>query len=157
METFKASVFEANAGNVKFVQGNQSVSAKKGTVRGLHYQSPPHAQGKLVRCLRGAILDVAVDVRADSNTFGQHITVELTQENTKQLWLPAGFLHGFVTLEDDSEVAYQCTDYYAPEYDGNVLWNDPEIGIDWGIDSSAAIVSEKDQNAPRLAEFTTNF
>jgi len=158
METFRQDIFNEVVGTqVKFVQDNHSLSVPIGTVRGLHFQSPPHAQGKLVRCIRGSITDVAVDVRRTSPTYGQHITVELTAENGKQLWVPEGFLHGFATLESNTEVVYKVTDYYAPECDGNILWNDPHLGISWGIAESKAIISEKDNNAPFFKDFNSPF
>lgn len=145
-ETFRADKFEAAAGPVRFVQDNQSLSAKKGTVRGLHYQKAPRGQAKLVRVLKGAILDVAVDARKGSPTFGQHVAVELSEANWLQLYLPEGFLHGFCTLSDDVEVLYKCTDYYSPEHDAGVRWNDPALGIKWPV--AEALVSDKDRNAP---------
>ncbi|MEQ6250803.1 dTDP-4-dehydrorhamnose 3,5-epimerase [Sulfitobacter sp. HNIBRBA3233] len=135
-----------------FVQDNHSLSAKAGTVRGLHYQSPPHAQAKLVRCGRGALYDVAVDFRAGSPSFGHWVGVELSAENGRQLMIPAGFLHGFVTRLPDTEIIYKCTDYYAPECDGAVAWDDPDIGIDWGLGDTAPQLSAKDAAAPALAE-----
>ena len=140
-----------------FVQDNHSMSHQAGTVRGLHYQTPPHAQGKLVRCGRGALLDVAVDFRQGSPTFAQWVGVELSYENGRQLWIPAGFLHGFVTREADTEIIYKCTDAYAPECDAAVRFDDPGIGIDWGIDPDAALLSDKDSKAPYLGEVTSPF
>ncbi|MDB2437845.1 dTDP-4-dehydrorhamnose 3,5-epimerase [Hellea sp.] len=158
METFKSSAFnEAVGHDVVFVQDNQSVSVSKYTLRGLHYQSPPHAQGKLVRCIQGSILDVAVDVRKNSSTYGQHVTQLLSAENNAQLWVPEGFLHGFLTLEENSIVQYKCTDYYAPQCDGNVFWNDPDLRIDWGIDQNEAVLSDKDSIAPKFKDFSTPF
>ena len=139
----------------EFVQDNHSMSAQKGTVRGLHFQSPPHAQGKLVRCGRGAIFDVAVDVRSGSATYGQWVGLELSFDNGKQLWIPAGFLHGFMTLQSDSEIIYKCTDHYAPECDGAVRWD--SCGIDWPIDIATPVLSDKDAGAPIFAEFKTPF
>ncbi len=140
----------AEAGlDLPWVQDNHSFSAAKGTLRGLHYQSPPRAQDKLVRCTRGAILDVAVDIRTGSPAFGRHVAVELTPGNGRQLLVPKGFLHGFLTLADDTEVQYKCTDLYSPEHDGAVRWDDPALGIDWG--TSAPILSDKDASAPLLA------
>jgi dTDP-4-dehydrorhamnose 3,5-epimerase len=138
-----------------FVQDNHSLSAAPGTLRGLHYQSPPHAQAKLVRCGRGSLWDVAVDFRTGSPTFGQWVGVDLTPENGRQLLIPAGFLHGFVTRLPDTEIIYKCTDYYAPDCDGAVAWDDPDIGIDWGVD--APVLSDKDAKAPKLAEVTPPF
>jgi dTDP-4-dehydrorhamnose 3,5-epimerase len=138
-----------------FVQDNHSVSVATGTLRGLHYQSPPHAQAKLVRCGRGALWDVAVDFRAGSHTFGEWLGVDLTSENGRQLLIPEGFLHGFVTRAPDTEIIYKCTDYYAPECDGVVAWDDPDIGIDWGL--VAPILSDKDAKAPKLANVPSPF
>ena len=158
METFKANEFEARTGSKAiFVQDNQSFSKLKGTVRGLHFQNPPHAQGKLVRCIAGSIVDVAVDVRRGSDTYGKHIRVILTSANASQLWVPAGFLHGFSTLEANTIVAYKCTDYYAHEADGNILFDDAELGIDWGIDPSQAFLSDKDLKAPAFKSFQSPF
>ncbi|RBI84743.1 dTDP-4-dehydrorhamnose 3,5-epimerase [Rhodosalinus halophilus] len=141
---------------IDFVQDNHSLSAQAGTVRGLHYQAPPHAQDKLVRCGRGRLFDVAVDVRRGSPTYGRWWGTELSFENGRQLLVPKGFLHGFMTLEPDTEIVYKCSDYYAPECDGAVLWNDPDIGIDWP-QVDAPILSDKDAAAPRLAEFDSPF
>lgn len=140
-----------------FVQDNHSMSAAVGTVRGLHFQAPPHAQTKLVRCGRGRVFDVAVDIRLGAPTYGRWVGVELSAENGRQLLIPAGFLHGFVTREPDSELLYKCSDVYAPDCDGAVRFDDPEIGIDWGIDSAAAILSEKDAKAPLLRDFRSPF
>ena len=139
-----------------FVQDNHSMSAAVGTLRGLHYQSPPHAQAKLVRCGRGALFDVAVDIRVGSPSYGQWVGVELSYENGKQLMIPAGFLHGFVTRQPDTEIIYKCTDFYAPECDGAVRWDDPAIGIDWGL-SGDPLLSAKDAAAPLLAEIGSVF
>jgi len=158
METFREDAFnEAVGKTVRFIQDNHSFSAPKGTVRGLHFQAPPHAQGKLVRCIRGSIIDVAVDVRKNSPTYGQHVSIELSAQNANQLWVPEGFLHGFATLEDNTEVVYKVTDYYAPKSDGNIRWNDPSLKINWGIDENTAILSEKDVIAPLFKDFTTPF
>lgn len=137
----------------EFVQDNHSLSREAGTLRGLHYQSPPHAQGKLVRCGRGRLFDVAVDIRRGSPTYGNWFGLELTEENGRQLWIPAGFLHGFVTRGSDTEVVYKCTDRYAPECDGSVRWD--SLGIDWGVD--APILSDKDAKAPAFDSFTSPF
>ena len=140
-----------------FVQDNHSLSHEEGTVRGLHFQSPPHTQTKLVRCGRGALFDVAVDVRQGSPTYGQWIGYELTAENGHQLLVPAGFLHGFVTREPKTEIIYKCTDYYAPECDGAVRFDDPDIGIDWGLGTQIPTLSEKDAEAPLLQDFESPF
>ncbi|NNE51589.1 MAG: dTDP-4-dehydrorhamnose 3,5-epimerase [Sulfitobacter sp.] len=142
--------------DIDFVQDNHSVSAAVNTVRGLHYQSPPHAQAKLVRCGRGALFDVAVDVRRGSPTIGQWVGYELSAENGLQLLIPAGFLHGFATRAPDTEIIYKCSDYYAPECDGAVRFDDPDIGIDWGL-SGAPILSDKDRAAPLMADFDSPF
>ncbi len=152
MEAFRQDVFAAAVPGVAFVQDNVSLSTRKGTVRGLHYQRPPMGQGKLVRCGRGAVLDVAVDVRRGSPTFGRHVAVELSQDNRRQLWVPIGFLHGFCTLTDDAEVLYKVTAHYSPTHDGAVAWNDPDLGIAWPVDAASAILSAKDAAAPRLKD-----
>lgn len=145
----------AEAGiDIDFVQDNHSLSAKAGTVRGLHYQAPPHAQAKLVRCGRGALFDVAVDVRRGSPTYGRWLGVELSAENGRQLLIPAGFLHGFATREDDTEIVYKCSDYYAPDCDGAVAWD--SAGIDWGL-AGEPLLSAKDAAAPKLADFVSPF
>lgn len=143
--------------DIEFVQDNHSRSLDAGTVRGLHFQSPPHAQTKLVRCGRGRVLDVAVDIRRGSPTFGKWAGVELSAENGRQLLIPAGFLHGFVTREPESEVLYKCSDYYAPDCDGAVRFDDPDLGIDWGIDPAMAVLSDKDRAAPLFRNFATPF
>lgn len=140
----------------EFVQDNHSLSTATSTVRGLHFQSPPHAQTKLVRCGRGRLFDVAVDIRKGSPTFGKWVGYELSSENGLQLLIPEGFLHGFVTREPDTEIIYKCSDYYAPECDGVVRFDDPDIGIDWGL-SGEAILSEKDTKAPLIAAFDSPF
>ena len=140
-----------------FVQDNHSLSAQVGTVRGLHFQAPPHAQAKLVRCGRGRLFDVAVDIRKGSPTYGQWFGIELSFENGKQLMIPAGFLHGFVTREPDTEIIYKCTDYYAPECDGAVRFDDPDIGIDWNMDGTDAVLSEKDAAAQALKDLDNPF
>ena len=158
METYKKQAFkEATNQDPEFVQDNFSLSAKKGTIRGLHFQTPPHVQGKLVRCTRGALLDVIVDARIGSPTYKQWVGVELTADNNKQLWVPPGFLHGFRTLIENTEISYKCTDYYAPECDGSVLWNDPDLNIDWGDAISNVTLSEKDQKAQSFASFDNPF
>lgn len=139
-----------------FVQDNHSLSREIGTLRGLHFQAPPHAQAKLIRCGRGAIFDVAVDIRRGSPTYGHWEGYELTAENGYQLYVPVGFAHGFVTLEPDSEIVYKCSDYYASETEGAVLWNDPDVGIDWPTEADP-ILSDKDATAPLLADLESPF
>lgn len=157
-ETFRQNIFdEAVGGEQVFVQDNHSFSEKRGTVRGLHYQAPPHAQGKLVRCAAGKILDVAVDVRRNSPHFGQHISVELSSENGHQLWVPAGFLHGFITLSDACHVAYKVTDYYDHASEHNVLWSDSDLAINWGEFETSPIVSDKDKVAPSFSNWVSPF
>lgn len=157
METFRLANFQAATGTKKeFVQENQSLSLKANTVRGLHFQGPPKGQGKLVRCVQGAILDVAVDIRRGSPSFGQSIVEKLSSTNDHQLWIPAGFLHGFKTLEDNTIVSYQCTEIYSPECEGAVLWNDPDLAIAWDVETPASI-SERDLQACRFSAFHTPF
>lgn len=151
-EVFRDDLFRANVTDVTFVQHNRSYSKPKGTVRGLHFQLEPRAQGKLVSCPRGRILDVAVDLRASSPTFGQHVAIELSAEDGRQLWVPAGFAHGFCTLEPDCEVAYMVTDTYSPEHDRGLRWNDPALGIGWPVRTEEAVLSPKDERQPLLAE-----
>jgi dTDP-4-dehydrorhamnose 3,5-epimerase len=140
-----------------FVQDNQSFSASAGTVRGIHFQRPPRAQAKLVRCLRGAIIDYAVDLRKGSPTYGRHVARELTAENGRQLYVPVGFGHAFVTLTDDTEVAYKVSDIYAPDCEGGVVWNDPEVAIDWPLPRSGAVLSDKDVVLPLLKDIDSPF
>jgi len=134
-----------------FVQDNHAFSARRGTVRGLHFQTAPHPQAKLLRVLRGAILDVAVDIRQGSPTFGQWVSAELTSERGEQLFVPRGFAHGYSTLTDDCELAYKVDGLYAPQTEGGVIWNDPDLGIDWRIDGEA-VLSDKDKILPRLKD-----
>jgi dTDP-4-dehydrorhamnose 3,5-epimerase len=148
---FNAAVAPFGLAPVRFVQDNQSTS-RRGVVRGLHFQQPPHPQAKLVRVVAGRILDVAVDMRKHSPTFGQHVRVELSAENRRQLFIPHGFAHGFSALSDEATLIYKVDGYYAPQSDGGVLWNDSALGIDWGtefgFDPAQAIVSEKDRALP---------
>ena len=155
-ESWNRKTFLDHGIDMDFVQDNHSLSATVGTVRGLHFQSPPHAQAKLVRCGRGRLFDVAVDIRKGSPTFGQWVGYELSFENGLQLLIPAGFLHGFVTREPDTEIIYKCSDYYAPDCDGAVRFDDPDLGIDWGL-SGDPVLSEKDANAPLMADFDSPF
>lgn len=156
METFSDEKMKEKGLNLIFVQDNQSFSAQKGTLRGLHYQLDPKAQTKLVRCTRGVIFDVAVDIRKGSPTFGNWFGLELSAENKRQLLIPKGFAHGFMTLTDDVEVQYKVDELYAPEYDRGIIWNDPSIGIEWPIDVTP-VLSEKDEKAPLLKDAENNF
>ena len=151
MEAFKDAWFRENIEGVTFVQDNQSLSRQVGTIRGLHYQKAPVGQGKLVRCLKGSIFDVAVDIRLESATFGQWVGETLTAEKGEQLWVPEGFAHGFCTLEPDTEVFYKVTNPYSREHDAGIAFDDPEIGIKWPIDLSTAVLSDKDKIQPPLA------
>ena len=150
-ETFSARVLDEAGISPAFVQDNHSLSVEKGVVRGLHFQLPPFAQDKLVRVTRGAILDVAVDIRAGSPTFGRYVAEVLSAENWHQLWVPKGFAHGFCTLEPNTEVVYKVTDYYAPQHDRGIAWNDPAIGIEWPVRLDEAVLSDKDRRQPDLA------
>ena len=143
--------------NTKWVQDNVSVSPSRGTIRGLHYQDPPMAQDKLVRVPRGRILDVVVDLRRNSATFGKSLTVEISAEKWNQLLVPVGFAHGLITLEDNTEVHYKVSNFYAPEHDKGILWSDPVLDIDWGVDLGEVLVSPKDQAQPKLSEITSPF
>lgn len=152
MESFRRDVFESHVPGVGFVQDNHSLTRRRGTVRGLHYQSPPMGQGKLVRCGRGAILDVAVDVREGSPQYGRHVAIELSDENARQLWVPEGFLHGFCALSDDAEVLYKVTAFYSGAHDGAVRFDDPDLGIAWPAFADPSLLSAKDATAPRVRD-----
>lgn len=156
-ETFNGAALSSQGIDAHFVQDNQSLSRAKGVIRGLHYQVAPRAQGKLVRVIRGAIFDVAVDIRRGSPHFGQHVAVTLSVGNWSQLWIPAGFAHGFCTLEPDTEVIYKVTEYYAPECDRGIAFNDPALGISWPIPINEATLSERDLKHPMLAELDEQF
>lgn len=157
VETWNARAMAAAGLDAVFVQDNQSYSAQAGTVRGLHYQAPPNAQGKLVRVLRGRIIDVAVDARLGSPTYGRWVAEELSRENGAMLWVPRGFLHGFATLEPDTEVAYKVDGFYARDCDGAIRFDDPDLAIDWGVDPAAAVLSDKDAAAPAFRDFRSPF
>ena len=156
-ETYAEARYAALGIDLRFVQDNQSYSAFAGTLRGIHFQTPPHAQAKLVRCPRGRIIDYAVDLRKGSPTFGKHAFAELSAENGRQLFVPVGFGHAFVTLEPDTEVAYKVSDVYAAACDGGIAWDDPDLGIDWPLPASGAVLSDKDKVLPRLADFDRPF
>ncbi|HLL88787.1 MAG TPA: dTDP-4-dehydrorhamnose 3,5-epimerase [Tepidisphaeraceae bacterium] len=143
--------------DVEFVQDNQSLSAEVGCVRGLHFQTPPMAQAKLVRVVRGAILDVAVDLRRSSPTFGRHVAVRVSAAEWNQIFVPEGFAHGFCTLEPDTEVIYKVTTYYSPQHDKGLRWDDPAMGIDWPVTAEVAKLSDKDKKHPTLAELPAYF
>jgi len=153
-ESYNKSKLEALNFNETFVQDNVSKSAK-GVLRGLHFQKEPHAQGKLIQVLKGSVLDVAVDIRKDSNTYGQHFAIELSEENKTQLFIPVGFAHGFLTLEDDTIFSYKCTNFYNKESEGSILWNDPDLAINW-IEKNPT-VSEKDRKAIKFNELNSPF
>lgn len=155
METWTKKKFEDAGIHADFVQDNQSMSAKKGTLRGLHFQKSPKAQLKLLRCTKGKIMDVAVDLRRNSPTFKKWVSVELSAENKRQILIPKGFAHGFVTLTDDVEVQYKVDEYYAPECDRSVRFDDPEIGVKWGVENP--VLSEKDLKAPFLKDSDVDF
>ncbi|MGA9660039.1 MAG: dTDP-4-dehydrorhamnose 3,5-epimerase [Asticcacaulis sp.] len=155
MESFKSDWFREHVADVTFVQDNHSLSRDIGTIRGLHYQTEPHAQCKLVRCLKGAIFDVVVDIRPQSPTFRQWVGETLTAEKGEQLWVPTGFAHGFCTLEPDTEVFYKVTDIYSPAHDAGIAFDDPEIGIDWPVNMKKVVLSDKDKKQPKLASLRT--
>ena len=156
-ETWSEDRFQALGVTGQFCQDNQSVSAKSGTIRGVHFQRAPHAQAKLVRCLKGRIFDVAVDLRKTSPTFKKWVGVELSAERGNQLFVPAGFGHAFITLEDDCHVAYKVDAYYAPQADGGIRWDDPEVAIDWPMSGSAPILSDKDASLAFLSDSEFDF
>ena len=153
-ETWNSLTFRKNVCAVDFVQDNHSCSAQAGTIRGLHFQREPFAQGKLIRVIHGSIFDVVVDVRPDYNTFGKHLTMTLDAISGVQLWVPIGFLHGFCTLEPDTEVLYKVTNYYSREHDGGVVWNDPDLKISWPVKPQNAVLSEKDKHLPRWRDLS---
>ncbi len=155
-ESYSAKTLATHGIDIAFVQDNHSLSRTVGTIRGLHFQAPPHAQDKLVRCGKGALFDVAVDIRRGSPTYGQWFGTELSFENGKQLLVPAGFAHGFVTRQPDTEIIYKCSDYYARDTEGAIRWDDPDIGIDWG-DVLEPLLSDKDAVAPSLADLVSPF
>ena len=150
-ESFSERDFNTQVREIHFVQDNESKSSY-GVLRGLHFQKPPHAQSKLVRVIKGAVLDVAVDIRKGSPTFGQHVAVELTEENHRQFFIPRGFAHGFSVLTDEVIFQYKCDNFYAPQSEGALAWDDPDLGIDWNIPTDKVILSEKDKHHPRLKD-----
>jgi len=156
-EIFRLNTFTERAGDVEFVQDNQSLSVKRGTIRGIHFQTEPMAQGKLVRCLAGRLLDVVVDLRHDSLSYGRWLSVILSPEINNQLWVPEGFGHAFCTLEPNSIVSYRVTNYYSPENDKGVAWDDPDIGVQWPEIADSGTLSAKDRTQPRLADLPSYF
>lgn len=155
-ESYSKKVFDREVGCIDFVQDNESCSSR-GVMRGLHFQFPPYAQAKLVRCVRGSVLDVAVDIRKGSPTYGQHVSCLLTEHNHRQFFIPRGFAHGFAVLSDIAVFQYKCDNYYCPEADGGISILDPTLEIDWGIPLNEAILSDKDRRQPILANFDTPF
>ncbi|MEL6665468.1 MAG: dTDP-4-dehydrorhamnose 3,5-epimerase [Pseudomonadota bacterium] len=156
-ETFRADTFAEAGIPGPFVQDNHAYSQQPGVLRGLHFQKPPHAQAKLVRCTQGAIYDVAVDIRQGSSTYGRYVGAELSAENGAQLYVPEGFAHGYLTLTPDCHVQYKTSAYYAPETEGGLAWDDPELGIDWPIEGLDIILSEKDKILPPLSALAPIF
>ena len=152
LETWSLREFEALGVGERFVQDNHSLSVAAGTVRGMHYQLPPRAQAKLVRVLRGAVLDVVVDLRPGSPTYGRNASAELSAANARQVYVPPGFAHGFCTLEPDTEVAYKCSDYYDPDLERGLAWDDPDLALPWPVAADRAVVSDKDRQQPRLRD-----
>lgn len=156
-EVYRRGSLAAAGIEIEFVQDNHSSSEKRGTVRGLHFQIPPHAQDKLVRVVRGSVFDVAVDLRRSSPTYGRHVSTVLSAEAWNQILVPVGFAHGFMTLEPGTEVVYKVSDYYAPDHDRGLLWNDPSLGIQWPVPERDAVLSDKDRRHPKLVELVTPF
>ena len=156
-ESYNRDVLRAHGIDVAFVQDNHSLSRKAGTLRGLHFQAPPRAQAKLIRCGRGRLFDVAVDIRRGAPSYGRWVGAELSFENGRQMFIPEGFAHGFVTREPDTEIVYKCSDGYAPDTEGAIRFDDPQIGIDWGLDGPPGTVSDKDAHAPALRDLSSPF
>lgn len=156
-ESYSEKRYAEGGVTAAFVQDNRSRSVRRGVVRGLHFQIPPHAQGKLVSCPRGALFDVAVDLRQGSPTYGRHASAVLSEENGLQLWAPRGFAHGFCTLEDDTEAYYKVDGYYAPQAERGLAWDDPALEIEWPIDPGEALLSDKDRDLPALADLPPLF
>ena len=156
LESYNQKEFESNIGNVNFIQDNESKSVK-GVLRGLHFQSPPFAQAKLVRCIKGKVLDVAVDIRVGSPTYGKHVAVELSSDNKRQLFVPRGFAHGFVVLSDEAIFSYKVDNYYSPNHDSGIKWDDSDLNIDWNIDVRDVNLSEKDKGLIAFKDFKSPF
>jgi len=155
-ESYNKKKFEEAIGKISFVQDNESKSSR-GVLRGLHFQKPPYAQAKLVRCIEGKVLDIAVDIRVGSDTYGQHVSVELSGENKKQVFIPRGFAHGFLVLSNTAIVSYKVDNSYVPIHDTGIRWDDPTLNIQWGVNESEVLVSEKDAKLPFFSEFETPF
>lgn len=153
-ESFSKRIFKKEVSDTLFVQDNES-SSVYGVLRGLHFQKPPYEQAKLVRVVRGRVLDVAVDIRKDSSTFGKHFSIELSEKNKLQLFIPRGFAHGFVVLSEGAVCQYKCDNYYAPDYESSIIWNDPQLGIDWLLPNEDIILSEKDESNPDFKNIQT--
>jgi dTDP-4-dehydrorhamnose 3,5-epimerase len=156
-ETFSQRDLQDAGIDIAFVQDNHTFSAEEGTVRGLHFQTPPFAQDKLVRVVRGAIFDVAVDMRVGSPTYGQHVSAIISAEEWNQILVPVGFAHGLVTLEPNTEIFYKVSNYYSPDHDKGILWNDPALEFEWPVDEAEAVLSDKDKRHPKLADLPDNF
>jgi len=156
LESFNLEKFEENVCPIKFVQDNESKSSR-GVLRGLHFQKPPYEQAKLVRCIEGKVMDVAVDIRKGSPTYGKHVSIELTGENKRQLFVPRGFAHGFSVLSDTAVFAYKVDNTYAPEFDAGIRWNDKQLNIQWGMEDSKVVISAKDTELPFFTEFESPF
>ncbi len=157
VESYKTETYKQGGIRDDFVQDNHSLSAEVGVIRGLHFQKPPHAQAKLVRCTRGRLLDVAVDIRVGSPWYGKHVAVELSADNGKQLYVPVGFAHGFCTLEPNTELQYKVSDYYSPECDSGIRFDDADLGIAWPVSPAEAVMSDKDRRMPKLADLDSSF
>ena len=157
VESYNDRAFRREVCEATFVQDNEALSVQRGTIRGLHFQRPPTQQGKLVRALKGAIFDVAVDIRRGSPTFGRHVSATLSAETGEQLWVPPGFAHGYCTIEPDSVIAYKVTDFYSAADDGGMAWDDPAIGIRWPVGPDEAVLSDKDRRLPKLAALSEVF
>jgi dTDP-4-dehydrorhamnose 3,5-epimerase len=156
-ETYNSRILNELISGAEFVQDNHAYSKDRGVIRGMHFQTPPFDQGKLVRVTRGSVLDVIVDLRVGSPAYGKHVAVELSAENWRQLWVPAGFAHAYCTLEEDTEFLYKVTNFYAPDHDAGIAFDDPDLGIDWPIDPKDAILSEKDTKLPQLKDIESPF
>ncbi|MGO1118070.1 dTDP-4-dehydrorhamnose 3,5-epimerase [Rhodovibrionaceae bacterium A322] len=155
-ETYNAKAMKEAGIDIDFVQDNQSLSVEKGVIRGLHFQTPPFAQDKLVRCVRGSLFDVAVDLRKDSPTYGQHVSAVISADEWNQILVPIGFAHGFMTLEPNTEAVYKVSNYYGPKNDFGIKWDDPALGIEWPLDPGDVVISEKDLNQPLLADIAAD-